>query len=82
VEAYEIIPLPDFDWHNTEPLKIRNFKAKYHLTMGTRVLFYIQPITKFSVSTTKYLTVPPFEEFALTLMMAPRNLQLYYFGTH
>jgi hypothetical protein len=30
----EIIPLPDFDWRTTEPLKIRPFKPKYHLTMG------------------------------------------------
>jgi hypothetical protein len=34
-ESAEIIPLPDFDWRTTEPLKFRNFKSKYHLTMGT-----------------------------------------------
>lgn len=30
-----IEPLHDFDWKSTEPLKIRPFKPKYHLTMGT-----------------------------------------------
>lgn len=30
----EIIPLPDFDWKSTEPLKFRPFKPIYHLTMG------------------------------------------------
>ncbi|KAF4626641.1 hypothetical protein G7Y89_g11518 [Cudoniella acicularis] len=33
-KASSIIPLPEFDWRTTEPLKFRNFKAKYHLTMG------------------------------------------------
>lgn len=28
------MPLPDFDWATTEPIKQRPFKAKYHLTMG------------------------------------------------
>jgi hypothetical protein len=30
----EITALPNFDWKTTEPLKLRPFKAKYHLTMG------------------------------------------------
>lgn len=30
----EIVPLTDFDWKTTEPLKIRSFKPVYHLTMG------------------------------------------------
>ena len=29
-----IIPLPNFVWQTIEPLKIRPFKPKYHLTMG------------------------------------------------
>ncbi|PQE27970.1 HRQ family 2 protein [Rutstroemia sp. NJR-2017a WRK4] len=29
-----IIPLEEFDWRTTEPVKIRPFKPKYHLTMG------------------------------------------------
>ncbi|KAA8576691.1 hypothetical protein EYC84_006768 [Monilinia fructicola] len=29
-----IVPLPNFDWHTTEPLKIRPFKPVYHMTMG------------------------------------------------
>lgn len=33
-DYFEIIPLPDFDWRTTEPLKFRQFKDKYHLTMG------------------------------------------------
>ncbi|TVY17487.1 hypothetical protein LARI1_G004528 [Lachnellula arida] len=33
-KAYEITPLVDFDWRAKEPLKFRNFKPKYHLTMG------------------------------------------------
>jgi hypothetical protein len=32
---FEIIPLPDFRWQKTEPLKFRNFKPQYHLTMST-----------------------------------------------
>ena len=37
-EPYHFIaPLPDFDWRNTEPLKFRPFKPKYHLTMGEQV---------------------------------------------
>jgi len=30
----KILPLSDFDWRTTPPLKIRPFKPKYHLTMG------------------------------------------------
>jgi hypothetical protein len=26
--------LQNFDWKTTEPIKIRPFKPKYHLTMG------------------------------------------------
>jgi len=26
--------LPDFDWSQTEPIKLRPFKPKYNLTMG------------------------------------------------
>ncbi|KAH6671343.1 hypothetical protein B0J14DRAFT_618636 [Halenospora varia] len=33
-EASAIVPLSNFDWQLTEPLKFRNFKPKYHLTMG------------------------------------------------
>lgn len=29
-----IEPLPDFDWKTKEPIKIRPFKPKYHLTMS------------------------------------------------
>lgn len=30
----EIQSLPKFNWHHENPIKIRNFKPKYHLTMG------------------------------------------------
>lgn len=30
-------PLPDFDWKTKEPIKIRPFKPKYHLTMSKYV---------------------------------------------
>ena len=30
----DIQPLVDFDWAATEPLQIRPFKPKYHMTMG------------------------------------------------
>lgn len=33
-----ITPLEDFDWRETEPLKFRPFKPKYHLTMGNAFL--------------------------------------------
>jgi len=29
-----ITPLLDFNWKTTEPLQLRPFKPKYHLTMG------------------------------------------------
>lgn len=29
-----IEPLPHFDWKSEDPVKIRPFKPKYHLTMG------------------------------------------------
>lgn len=29
-----IEPLLDFDWKSTQPIKLRPFKPKYHLTMG------------------------------------------------
>lgn len=32
--AEAIIPLQKFHWQDTEPLKLRPFKPKYHLTMG------------------------------------------------
>ncbi|KAH8657541.1 hypothetical protein BGZ60DRAFT_545170 [Tricladium varicosporioides] len=32
-DAGAIVPLVNFDWQSTEPLKFRNFKPKYHLTM-------------------------------------------------
>ena len=38
-----ITPLPDFDWETTEPLKLRPFKPKYHLTMGKH--FYLLRIS-------------------------------------
>jgi hypothetical protein len=31
---YNLEPLENFDWSTTEPIKIRPFKPKYHLTMG------------------------------------------------
>lgn len=35
VDPYHSLePLQDFDWSSTEPIKIRPFKPKYHLTMG------------------------------------------------
>ncbi|KAF2843190.1 hypothetical protein M501DRAFT_925378, partial [Patellaria atrata CBS 101060] len=30
----DIQPLPNFNWKETEPLQLRPFKPKYHLTMG------------------------------------------------
>lgn len=33
-EEANIVPLPDFDWKTTEPLKFRPFKPRYHITMG------------------------------------------------
>lgn len=34
--VYEgIEPLTNFDWKKIEPLKIRPFKSRYHLTMGS-----------------------------------------------
>ncbi|KAI9815267.1 MAG: hypothetical protein M1827_002747 [Pycnora praestabilis] len=33
-----IQPLPDFDWQTTEPLQIRPFKPRYHLTMGLETI--------------------------------------------
>ena len=33
-EFPDIEEQPDFDWKTTEPLKLRPFKPKYHLTMG------------------------------------------------
>lgn len=33
-EAPKIVPLPDFNWKTTEPLKFRPFKPRYHITMG------------------------------------------------
>lgn len=36
LNPYEAIePLHDFEWSTTEPIKVRPFKSKYHLTMGT-----------------------------------------------
>lgn len=32
---YDIEPLTDFDWARTEPLQLRPYKPKFHLTMGT-----------------------------------------------
>jgi hypothetical protein len=34
IDPYHIEPLPSFNWRTTPPLKFRNFKPKYHLTMG------------------------------------------------
>ena len=31
----DIEPLSDFDWSTTPPARIRPFKPKFHLTMGT-----------------------------------------------
>ena len=33
-EFPEIEEQPDFDWKSTEPLQLRPFRPKYHLTMG------------------------------------------------
>lgn len=33
-EHHPIEPLPTFDWRNTQPLKLRPFSPKYHMTMG------------------------------------------------
>jgi hypothetical protein len=33
-EFPEVEELVDFDWKTTEPLQLRPFKPKYHLTMG------------------------------------------------
>ncbi|KAA8629705.1 hypothetical protein SMACR_12077 [Sordaria macrospora] len=33
-EAPKIVPLPDFNWKTTEPLKFRPFKPRYHITMA------------------------------------------------
>jgi hypothetical protein len=38
-EFPEVKELPEFDWQTTEPLKLRPFKPRYHLTMGKFVLF-------------------------------------------
>jgi hypothetical protein len=36
-KAYpQVEPLPDFEWQQKEPVKIRPFKPKYNLTMSTR----------------------------------------------
>lgn len=34
IDPYHIEPLPNFNWRSTTPLRFRNFKPKYHLTMG------------------------------------------------
>jgi Protein of unknown function (DUF3445) len=34
IDPFYIEPLPNFNWHTTTPLKFRNFKPKYHITMG------------------------------------------------
>ncbi|CAD6441585.1 205a80d9-7c57-4702-bc4f-138470d155a5 [Sclerotinia trifoliorum] len=34
IDSQTIVPLTDFDWRTTEPLKIRPFKPIYHMTMG------------------------------------------------
>lgn len=40
-DPYTVItPLPNFDWRKTEPLKLRPFKPKYHLTMGKKPISY------------------------------------------
>jgi len=36
---YNIQPLTDLDLINEEPIKIRRFKPKYYLTMGTMFLY-------------------------------------------
>lgn len=41
LDAYSnITPLADFEWRDTEPIKLRPFKPKYHLTMGTTACQY------------------------------------------
>jgi hypothetical protein len=42
-----ITPLPNFNWETTEPLVLRPFKPKYHLTMGTlRSIPVTHPVCK------------------------------------
>ncbi|KAL4916285.1 hypothetical protein BDW62DRAFT_106829 [Aspergillus aurantiobrunneus] len=36
--CFPITPLPEFNWETTEPLVLRPFKPKYHLTMGITTL--------------------------------------------
>ncbi|EDO02341.1 hypothetical protein SS1G_04817 [Sclerotinia sclerotiorum 1980 UF-70] len=38
IDSQTIVPLTDFDWRTTEPLKIRPFKPIYHMTMGMKRL--------------------------------------------
>lgn len=52
-EFPDITEQDDFDWKTTEPLKIRPFKPKYHLTMGEFLLLI--PLLLFSK---KKLTLP------------------------
>ena len=30
----DIVPLTDFNWRQAEPLKLRVFKPKFHMTLG------------------------------------------------
>ncbi len=39
-EFPDIEEQPDFDWKTTEPLQLRPFKSKYHLTMGESILIH------------------------------------------
>lgn len=37
-------PLPDFDWEQKEPLKLRPFKPKYNLTMSMELCISVRDI--------------------------------------
>lgn len=37
-----IVHLSGFDWKTTEPLKLRPFKPKYHITMGTVIPSFVR----------------------------------------
>lgn len=49
--TYPLIqPLPDFKWEDTNPLQLRPFKPKYHLTMGKRSYFILVTLQKISLT--------------------------------
>jgi hypothetical protein len=51
-DPYSLInPLLNFAWQTTEPLKLRPFKPKYHLTMGMQPLLSNERILHFIIKT-------------------------------